>query len=74
MPGIFSFRMCPEINHGFGSWYHGTKIRRWQSSEDRALKIARRFVRLYRTNVKLYATSVDSAGIVKWEDPREIAV
>ena len=69
---IESFRMCPRVDNGFGEWWHGTKIRRWQSTEAHAIRIARRFVRLYQTPVKLYATPVDAAGIERCVPHREV--
>lgn len=69
---IESFRMCPLVDNGFGEWWHGTAIRRWQSTEAYAIRVARRFVRLYRTPVKLFATPVDAAGIERHAPHREV--
>ncbi len=67
--GVFSFHVCPEIDNGFGAWFHGTMVRRYQAAWEDGFRIAGRFSSLHRVRVQVRVTPVDDAGIVRCVDP-----
>jgi hypothetical protein len=70
----FSFHVAPEINNGFGPWFHGTMVPRFQATRERGMRVCERFSRLYRVAIQVRITPIDPAGIIRCVDPEKVEI